>query len=52
MDIPGPLSGHTTGLRWERHGRSARAMTGGLEMRVPDGAGSRSFAGFGWESWV
>jgi hypothetical protein len=53
-DTPGPLRGHTTGLLWTRHGRSARAMTRGLEMRVPDGAGARSIASFGWESfaWV
>ena len=53
-DSPGPLRGHTTGLRWAHHGCSARAMVRGLEMRVPDGSGARSLAGFGWESfaWV
>ena len=48
VDSPGPFRGHTTGLRWARHGRSARAMTRGLEMSVPDGTGARSLAGFGW----
>ena len=54
VDSPDPLRGHTTGLRWARHGRSARVMARGFEMRVPDGAGVRSLAGFGWESftWV
>ncbi len=54
MDRPGPLSGHTTGLRWSRHGRSVRAVGRGLEIHVPDGAGVRSLPGFGWESfgWV
>jgi hypothetical protein len=30
------------------------AVTRGLEIRVPDGAGARSLPGFGWESfeWV
>ena len=53
-DSPDPLRGHTTGLCWTRHGRSAREMARGLEMRVPDGADARSLAGFGWESfaWV
>ncbi len=54
MDSPDPLLGHTTGLHWARHGRSARAVTRGLEIRVLDGADTRSLPGFGWESfpWV
>ena len=36
------------------HGRSVRVVVRGLEIRVPDEAGARSLAGFGWESftWV
>ena len=54
MDSPDPLLGHTTGLYWARHGRSARAVTRDLEMCVADGDGERSLTGFGWESfeWV
>ena len=29
-----------------------RAVARGLEIRVPDGSGARSLAGFGWESFV
>jgi hypothetical protein len=47
VDRPGPFRGHTTGLCWAREGRSARAMARELEIRVPDGAGARSLAGFG-----
>ena len=43
---PWPITWHTTGLRWALHGRSARAVEGGLEICVPDGSGARSLAGF------
>jgi hypothetical protein len=37
----------SAGLHWVRHGRCARVLTGGLEIRVPDGAGARLLADLG-----
>ena len=51
---PGPLRGTcvAVALGGIRHGRCARAMVGGFEMRVLEGASARSDAGSGCESFA
>ncbi len=39
-------------LGGSRHGRCVRAMARGLEIRVLDGANTRSLAGYGCESYA
>ena len=51
---PGPLCGAcvAVALGGVRHGRCARAMTGGFEMNVLEGANARSDGGSGCESFA
>ena len=51
---PGRLRGAcvAVSLGGVHHGRCARAMARGLEMRVLEGVNARSVAGSGWESFA